>query len=291
MAPSGGLEMAYRPTWQGHLKLSLVTCPVALYTATNPAGDVHFHLLNPKTNNRIRMVTTDPDTGPIERSELVKGYEVEKGKYILLTDEEIKSVKLESTKTIDIERFVPKGEIDRIYWDSPYYLAPDGKIAQEAFGVIRAAMEKTGQIALGRVVLATRERLLALEPRGKGILAYSLRTKDEVRQPDEIFDSISGAKPDPEMIAMAEKIIERQEGPFDPSRFVDRYEDALKALIAEKEKGHKPVAAAEPDDSNVIDLMSALRASLKGKDREAPAKAAARPRARAPAKQKRRRAG
>jgi DNA end-binding protein Ku len=291
MAPSGGLEMAYRPTWQGHLKLSLVTCPVALYTATNPAGDVHFHLLNPKTNNRIRMVTTDPDTGPIERSELVKGYEVEKGKYILLTDEEIKSVKLESTKTIDIERFVPKGEIDRIYWDNPYYLAPDGKIAQEAFGVIRAAMEKTGQIALGRVVLATRERLLALEPRGKGILAYSLRTKDEVRQPDEIFDSISGAKPDPEMIAMAEKIIERQEGPFDPSRFVDRYEDALKALIAEKEKGHKPVAAAEPDDSNVIDLMSALRASLKGKDREAPAKAAARPRARAPAKQKRRRAG
>jgi DNA end-binding protein Ku len=292
MAPSGGLEMAYRPTWQGHLKLSLVTCPVALYTATNPAGDVHFHLLNPKTNNRIRMVTTDPDTGPIERSELVKGYEVEKGKYILLTDEEIKSVKLESTKTIDIERFVPKGEIDRIYWDNPYYLAPDGKIAQEAFGVIRAAMEKTEQIALGRIVLSTRERLLALEPRGKGILAYSLRTKDEIRQPNEIFDSISGAKPDPEMIAVAEKIIERQEGPFDPSKFVDRYENALKALIAEKEKGHKPVTAAEPEDSNVIDLMSALRASLKGKDRAAaPAKAAAPARARAPAKQKRRRAG
>jgi DNA end-binding protein Ku len=286
--------MAYRPTWQGHLKLSLVTCPVALYTATNPGGDVHFHLLNPKTNNRIRMVTTDPDTGPINRSDLVKGYEVEKGKYILVTDEEIKSVKLESTKTIDIERFVPRDEIDRIYWDHPYYLAPDGKLAQEAFGVIRAAMEKTEQIALGRVVLSTRERLLALEPRGKGILAYSLRTDDEVRKPDEIFDQISMAKPDAEMISVAEKIIERQEGPFDPSKFVDRYEQALKQLIAAKERGHKPVAVEEPEDTNVIDLMSALRASLRGKEREreaAPSKAARPARAHAPAKQKRRRAG
>ena len=136
--------MAYRPSWQGHLKLSLVTCPVALYTATNSGGDVHFNLINPKTNNRIKMITTDPDTGPIERSELVKGYEVAKGEYILLTDEEIKSVKLESTKTIDIERFVPADEIDRIYWDNPYYLAPDGKLAQEAFGVIRTALEKSG---------------------------------------------------------------------------------------------------------------------------------------------------
>jgi DNA end-binding protein Ku len=286
--------MAYRPTWQGHLKLSLVTCPVALYTATNASGDVHFHLLNPKTNNRIRMVTTDPDTGPINRSDLVKGYEVEKGKYILVTDDEIKSVKLESTKTIDIERFVARDEIDRIYWDHPYYLAPDGKIAQEAFGVIRAAMEKTGQIALGRVVLSTRERLLALEPRGKGILAYSLRTNDEVRQPDEIFEQISDAKPDPEMISVAEKIIERQEASFDPGKFVDRYEQALKALIAEKEKGHKPVAVEEPEDTNVIDLMSALRASLRGREREreAPPAKRARP-ARTPAapKQKRRRAG
>jgi DNA end-binding protein Ku len=283
--------MAYRPTWQGHLKLSLVTCQVALYTATNPAGDVHFHLINPKTNNRIRMVPTDPDSGPIERSDLVKGYEVEKGKYILLTEEEIKSVKLESTKTIDIEKFVPKDEIDRIYWDNPYYLAPDGKLAQEAFGVIRAAMERTGQIALGRIVLSTRERLLALEPRGKGILAYSLRMDDEVRKPEEIFGEISNAKPDAEMIAVAEKIIERQEGKFDPGKFVDRYEQALKALIAEKVKGHKPVTATEPEDSNVIDLMAALRASLKGKDREVPAKTASTSKARAPAKQKRRRAG
>jgi DNA end-binding protein Ku len=288
--------MAYRPTWQGHLKLSLVTCPVALYTATNAAGDVHFHLINPKTNNRIKMITTDPETGPIERKDLVKGYEVSKGEYILLTDEEIKSVKLESTKTIDIERFVPAGDIDRIYWDNPYYLAPDGKLAQEAFGVIRTAMEKSGQIALGRIVMATRERILALEPRGNGILAYTIRTDAEVRKADEIFDTISDAHADPAMISIAERIIEQQEGPFDPSGFVDRYEEALKALIENKKKGEKPAKVAEPDDTNVIDLMSALRASLEGKEKAAPPakkpaqKAASAAKAK-PAKAKSRKAG
>jgi len=243
---------------------------VALYTATESAGDVHFHLINPKTNNRIKMITTDPDTGPVNRSDLVKGYEVSKGEYILLTDEEIKSVKLESTKTIDIERFVPEAEIDRIYWDHPYYLAPDGKMAQEAFGVIRTAMEKSGQIALGRIVLATRERILALEPRDKGILAYTIRSEDEVRKPNEIFKDISDEKADPAMISIAEKIIEQQEGPFDPSQFVDRYEEALRALIEQKKKGHKPVASREPEDTNVIDLMAALRASLGGKSKTGP---------------------
>ncbi len=258
--------MAYRPSWQGHLKLSLVTCPVALYTATNSGGDVHFNLINPKTNNRIKMITTDPDTGPVDRSALVKGYEVSKGEYILLTDDEIKSVKLESTKTIDIERFVPGDEIDRLYWDNPYYLAPEGKLAQEAFGVIRAALEKSGQIALGRIVMATRERILALEPRGKGILAYTIRTDAEVRQPDEIFSAISDAKPDPAMISIAEKIVEQQEGPFDPSQFVDRYEEALKSLIEDKKKGHRPARVAEPEATNIVDLMAALRASLGAKD-------------------------
>lgn len=259
--------MAYRPSWQGHLKLSLVTCPVALYTATNSGGDVHFHLINPATNNRIKMITTDPDTGPIERSELVKGYEISKGEYIILTDEEIKSVKLESTKTIDIERFVPEAEIDRIYWDNPYFLAPDGEMAQGAFNVIRAAMEKSGQIALGRIVLATRERILALEPRGKGILAYTIRSDAEVRKPDEIFNSIADAKPDPEMIAIAEKIIDQREGPFDPSQFVDRYEQALKTLIADKQKGRKVTEVDEGETTNVVDLMAALRASLAAKDK------------------------
>ena len=255
--------MAYRPSWQGHLKLSLVTCPVALYTATNAGGDVHFNLINPKTNNRIKMITTDPDTGPIERSELVKGYEVSKGEYILLTDEEIKSVKLESTKTIDIERFVPGDEIDRLYWDNPYYLAPDGKMAQEAFGVIRTALEKSGQIALGRIVMATRERIVALEPRGKGILAYTIRSDAEVRKPDEIFAGISDAKADPAMIEAAVDMIAAAE----------RYEKALKALIEDKKKGHKPEKVAEPDNTNVIDLMAALKASLEGKNKSA-AKAA-----------------
>ena len=261
--------MAYRPTWQGHLKLSLVTCPVALYTAVNSGGDVHFNLINPKTNNRIKMITTDPDTGPIDRSELVKGYEVSKGEYLLLTQDEINSVKLESTKTIEIERFVPGDEIDRLYWDNPYYLAPDGKLAQEAFGVIRTAMEKSGQIALGRVVIGTRERILALEPRDKGILAYTIRTDAEVRKPDEIFGGISDKAADPAMIAIAEKIIEQQEGPFDPSQFVDRYEEALKQLIADKRKGHRPAKVAEPEDTNVVDLMAALKASLGAKDKAA----------------------
>jgi len=282
--------MAYRPTWQGHLRLSLVTCPVALYTATNSGGDVHFNLINPKTNNRIKMITTDPDTGPIDRADLVKGYEVSDGEYVLLTDEEIKSVKLESTKTIDIERFVPATDIDRIYWDNPYYLAPDGKLAQEAFGVIREAMERSGQIALGRVVLSTRERLLALEPRGQGILAYSLRTDDEVRKADEIFGPITDKAPDKAMIAIAEKIIDQQKGPFDPTLFVDRYETALKALIAEKQKGHKVKKVAEVEDTNVVDLMSALRASLAGKASGSAPRAKAKPGAKAAIKPKARKA-
>jgi DNA end-binding protein Ku len=276
--------MAPRPSWQGHLKLSLVTCPVALYTATSTGGDVHFNLINPKTNNRIKMITTDPDTGPISRSDLVKGYEVSKGEYILLTDEEIKSVKLESTKTIDIERFVPAKDIDRIYWDNPYFLAPDGKIGQDAFNVIRTAMEKSGKIALARVVMSTRERLLALEPRGKGILAYTLRTDDEVRQPDEVFGAILSAKADPDMIKIAEKIIEQQAGPFDPSRFTDRYEEALKALIADKQKGKKPAKVSAPKEDNVVDLMAALRASLDAKSAKSAGKGRAKPAAKAAAK-------
>ena len=258
------MSLASRPTWQGHLKLSLVTCPVALYSAIDPGGDVHFNLINPKTNNRIKMITTDPDTGPIARSELSKGYEIEKGRYVLLTDEDIRSVRLESTKAISIERFVPRDDIDRLYWDTPYFVMPDGKLAVEAYGVIREAMMQTGQIALGRVVLSTRERLLALEPRGKGIVAYALHTHDEVRSAEDAFADISQAKPDPNMVAIARKIIEQQEGPFDPSQFTDRYEEALRALIAQKTKGGQPVSAPEPEDTSPVDLMAALRASLQG---------------------------
>lgn len=278
--------MAYRPTWQGHLKLSLVTCPVALYTATSAGRDVHFNLVNPKTNNRIRMIPTDPDSGPVERADLVKGYEVSKGEYILVTDDEIKSIRLESTKTINIERFVPAADIDRLYWDNPYYLVPDGKLAQEAFCVIREALQKAGKIALSRIVIATRERILALEPRDKGILAYSMRGADEVRSPAELFDAISDLEPDAEMISIAEKIIEQREGPFDPGQFTDRYEEALRALIEEKKNGEEVLVSEAPEETNIIDLMSALRSSLDGKGKDAapvkttkPSKRAAKPKA------------
>ena len=255
--------MAPRPTWQGHLRLSLVTCPVALYTATQSSGDVHFNLLHKDTHNRIKMVTTDPELGPVDRSDLVKGYEYEKGQYVIVTPEEIESVRLESTKTIDIERFVDADDIDRLYWNAPYFLKPDGKLAIEAFTVIREAMERTDKVALGRVVMHQRERLVALEPRDNGLLAYTLRSHDEVRKPEEFFGAIPEHKADDQMIAIAEKIIEQQSGPFDPSEFKDRYEDALRALIEEKKKGKGRIAKVEePQDTNVVDLMEALRRSL-----------------------------
>lgn len=283
--------MAPRPTWQGHLRLSLVTCPVALYTATSPKGDVHFNLLHKDTHNRIRMIPTDPDKGPVERSELVKGYEVSKGHYIVVTPEEIESVRLESTRTIDIERFVEASDIDRMYWNDPYFLAPDGKMAAEAFGVIREAMAKQDRIALGRVVLHQRERLLALEPRDEGILAYSLRTYQEVRDPADYFGDIPKVKPDPKMVDIAEKIIDQLAGEFEPKEFNDRYEDALRALIKEKEKGHgRKVTAEEPEDTNVVDLMEALRKSLGQGGKTAAKKAPAKPKPKAKEAPKKKRA-
>src|SRR5258705_3954900 len=164
--------MATRPTWQGYLRLSLVSCPVALYTATSRTGEVHFNMLNKDTHNRIKMIPTDPESGPVERSEIVKGYEIEKGRYVVVTDDEIKAVKLETTRTLDIERFVDEDDIDRLYWNDPYFLAPDGDMAVEAFTVIREAMKKARKIALGRLVMNQRERLMALEAHDKGIPVY-----------------------------------------------------------------------------------------------------------------------
>jgi DNA end-binding protein Ku len=282
--------MASRPTWQGHLRLSLVTCPVALYTATQTSGEVHFNLLHKDTHNRVRMIPTDPDLGPVERSDLVKGYEYEKDKYIVLSQDEIDEVRLESTRTIDIERFVEADGIDRLYWDNPYFLVPDGKLALEAFTVIREAMSRTGQLALGRVVMHQRERLLAIEPRDTGMVAWSLRSHQEVRAAADFFDEIPDKRPDAQMIAIAEKIIEQQQGPFDPSQFNDRYEDALRALIKEKQKGKgRKVTVTEPEDTNVIDLMEALRNSLGkgGSAAKTPAKkTAAKAKSSAPTKKK-----
>ena len=266
--------MAARPTWQGHLRLSLVSCPVALYTATSRTGDVSFNMLHKTTHNRIRMIPTDPETGPVDRADIVKGYEIEKDHYVVVTPEEIDSVRLESTRTIGIDKFIDAEEIDRLYWNDPYFLVPDGKVAVEAFTVIREAMEKAGKITLGRLVMHQRERMLAMEPRGKGLVAYTLRTFDEVKTPESFFDDIPDVRADKNMIEIAAKIIEQQEGDFDPSEFKDHYEDALRALIKEKEKGAgRKVTVDEPKGAEVIDLMEALRRSLAG-DKKAPAKAA-----------------
>ncbi|MEI9995455.1 MAG: Ku protein [Rhizomicrobium sp.] len=271
-AHATGARRGGRPAWQGHLRLSLVSCPVALYGATTRASDISFHMLNPETNNRIRMIPTDPDTGPVERKDLVKGYEVEKNKYIIVTNEELQEVRLETTRTIDIERFVDANEIDRLYWNDPYFLVPDGKSGTEAFVVIRDALEQAGRIAIGRVVMHTRERMVALEPRDKGIVAYTLRSAEEVLDPKKAFEDIPASRSDKKMVEIAQKIIEQQEGDFDPSMFEDRYEKALKELIKRKEKGEKPVKAEPVEDTNVIDLMEALKKSLKGKSGAAPAK-------------------
>lgn len=255
--------MAPRPTWQGHLRLSLVTCPVALYTAVSRTADISFNLINPKTSNRIRMIATDPDTGPIERSSLVKGYQYEKDRYVIVSDEELQSVRIESNRVLDIERFVDVEDIDRLYWNDPFYLVPDGKVAAEAYAVIRQAMEQSGRIALGRVVLHQRERLMAIEPRDEGLVAYSLRSHDEVRQPQSYFEEIPDVKPDKSMIEIAGKIIDQMSGDFEPEGFRDRYEDALRDLIQAKLKGKKSVIRSEePQDTEVKDLMAMLKKSL-----------------------------
>ncbi len=282
--------MAARPTWQGHLKLSLVTCPVALYTATSSSDRVSFHLINPETNNRIRMVPTDPDAGPVERSDLVKGFEVAKDEYVLMDDADFEKVKLESTRTISIDRFVDADDIDRLYWDSPFYVVPDKGPGAEAFAVIREAMRSAGKIAIGCLVLRNRERQIALEVRDKGLVAWSLRPHDEVRDAGDFFDDIPSVKADQDMVEIAEKIISQKDADFDPSKFVDRYDEALKELIKAKQKGGKGlVEAPEPEDTNVVDLMAALRASLKGSasgGRKAAAKPAGKTAAKKPAAKK-----
>jgi DNA end-binding protein Ku len=264
-------QLSRRPLWQGNLRLSLVSCPIALYSATSRRSDVSFHLLNPKTNNRIRMIPTDPDAGPVERAELVKGYEISKNHYVTVTPDELDAVKLETTHTLDIERFVDAASIDRLYWNDPFYILPADDSGLDAYGVIRDAMAGADRIALGRVVMHTRERLMAVEARGKGLIAWSLRMADEVVSAEHAFDDIPAKKGDRQMIEIAEKIIAQQEGPFEPKSFEDRYEKALRELIRRKEKGEKIVTAEPVEETNVIDLMAALKKSLKGA-KPAPAK-------------------
>lgn len=253
--------MAYRPSWKGHLKVSLVSCPVALYNATTQARMVTFHLLNPKTMNRIQMRPYDPDRGEVERQALVHGYEVEKGRYVTVEEEELKNIRLPSTKTIDIEKFVDRDEIDPVYVDGPYYLAPD-KGGEEAFAVIREAMRAHGKAALGRLVMSHRERTVAITPRGNGMLVELLRHPQEIRNDAEIFDAIPATKPDKGMVDIATRIIRQTSGKFVPDEFEDRYETALRELIDARAKGKTVTAPEAPRDTKVVDLMAALKASL-----------------------------
>lgn len=257
--------MPARPSWEGHLRLSLVTCPVALYPATSEAETIRFNLINPQTNNRIKMKTVDAGTGEeVSRGDLVKGYQIAKDEYVLLDKEDFESVKLDSTRIIDIEKFVPRDGIDRLYWETPYHLMPSGKTGIEAFAVIREAMKQKRMVALGRLVMSTRERICAIEIERDGLLLTTLRTAEEVRDLAQLA-APPLPKPDAQMLAIAGKIVDQQAGTFDPAEFVDRYEDALRALIEEKRKGKAPKAVKPAnDDAKVVDLMAALRDSLKG---------------------------
>ncbi|MGG5818741.1 Ku protein [Falsiroseomonas sp. HW251] len=261
--------MAARPTWEGHLRLSLVTCPVRLFKAVGEGEAVHFNLLHKQTLNRVKQAWKDPGDGVVERKDLVRGYQVERDRYIVVEDDELRKLKLESTKVIDIERFVDGRSIDRLYWDEPYYLVPDGKPAQDPYAVIREAMAGENQVALGRLVMSNRERIVAIEPRGKGMLLSTLHSQDEVRSEAEAFDNIAEVKIDRCMVDIAKQIITQAKGPFDPAEFHDRYKEAVRDLVAAKMEGEAPVhrPAPGPSESNVIDLMEALRRSLRAPPR------------------------
>jgi DNA end-binding protein Ku len=274
--------MAHRPVWEGHLRLSLVTCPVRLFKAAGESdSSVHFNLLHRQTLNRVRQIYRDPEDGEVARKDLVRGFQIERDRYVVVEDEELKKLKVESTKVIDIERFVDRPEIDRLFWEEPYYLVPDGKPAQEPFAVIRAAMAGEDQVALGRLVMTNRERVVAIEVRGKGLLLTRLRSHDEVRDEAEYFDAIPDVKISPQMVEIARQIIAQLHGGFDPREFRDRYEEAVRELVEAKAGGAKLVKRPEPRESNVVDLMEALRRSLKAPrppspEQQAPARRAAR---------------
>ena len=259
--------MAARAYWKGSLKLSLVSCPVALYPATTSVDKTRFLMINKETGNRLKQLMVDAETGDVvEADQKGRGYELAKGEYVEVEREELDAVQIESNHTIDIDSFVPKDEIDERYINHPYYIAPDGKAGADAFAVIRDAMKNKGRVALARIVLTNREHIIALEPWGKGLLGITLRYPYEVRDEDEYFDDIANPKISKDMIELASHILDSKAAHFDPSKFKDEYETALKTLVKRKAAG-KPVRVAEPEErpSNVVSLMDALQQSLKGK--------------------------
>ena len=278
--------MAPRAYWKGTLKLSLVNCPVVLYPATTAAEKTRFHMINRETGNRLKQQMIDSETGDVvEDGEKARGYELRKGKYVEIEKEELEAVKIESSHTIDIESFVPRDEIDKRYLNHPYYVAPDGKAALDAFAVIRDAMKDRERVALAKIVLTNREHIIAIEPLGKGLLGTTLRFPYEIRDEEDYFDGIKSPKISKDMIDLAAHILDSKAAHFNPEKFKDQYETALKTLVKRKAAG-KPVKVVEKEEKpdNVINLMDALKASLKGKS-SAKRRASAPTSRRAPARQ------
>ena len=268
--------MAPRAYWKGSLKLSLVSCPVALYPASTSVEKTRFHMINKETGNRLRQQMVDAETGDVVESEQKgRGYELKKGEYVEVEKDELEAVQIESNHTIDIDSFVPSDEIDKRYLDHPYYIVPDGKAGIDAFAVIRDAMKDKDRVALARIVLTNREHIISIEPLGKGLLGTTLRYPYELRDEDEYFDGIKTPKVSKDMVELASHILDTKAAHFDPSKFKDEYENALKALVRRKASGKTiKVAEREKKPDNVINLMDALKASLKGKaaaKRRAPA--------------------
>lgn len=256
--------MAPRPIWKGYLKLSLVTCAVQLSNSTSTSEKVSFHVLNKKTGQRVKRIYVDGDTGkPVETDEQVKGYEVEKGEYVLMDEKDFDSVKIESSETINLESFVEKSSIEQIYLDTAYYVAPGDKVSEDAFAVIREAMKAKKMAALARIVMQRRERPVLIEPLDNGLLLTTLRYESTVRRPDVVFDEIKDVKVDQDMLDLAEHIIDKKKGTFDPTAFEDKYELALLDVIKAKKAG-KTVAAPKPASKpdNVVNLFDALKKSL-----------------------------
>ena len=267
-----------RPIWRGHLRLALVSCPVALYNARHDRAGLRFNLINPDTGNRIRMITQDAETGQdLERRNLVKGYEFRKNQYLLLSDDDFDSVKVESSSVMTVEKFVETESIDPVYYDAAYFLAPDGDAGRDVYAVLREAIAKTGKVALSRVVIAQRERTIALRPMGDGLMAHTLYEDRDLNSSKELFDDLGAIKIDPEMVQLATQLVQRQAGKYDSADLEDKYETRLRALIDAKLKGEGIEADADTPQattSNVVDLMAALKKSLGQEPEEKPKKAA-----------------
>jgi DNA end-binding protein Ku len=254
---------ALRSSWKGYLRVSLVSCPVRLYPASSSADRISFHNLVPGTMSRISMVPTDPTTGKaVPRDQLLKGYEFEKGRYVIVSDEELEKIQIESNRVIDVTQFVEDDKVDPLYLDTPYWLAPDGKMAQETFRVLLEAMRREKKAGVGRLVLSSRERPVLLSPRGKGIMIRTLRAPDEVRREEPYFEDIEEGKLDASAIELARQIVTQKAADFDPKEFADRYQVALADVIKAKIKGEKIVTTEIAEPAPVVDLMAALKKSL-----------------------------